>query len=144
LFTFSLRSPDGFLAELQFSFVNFLVGQSYLSFEHWKSLIQLISHSDSAILKYPTLYFDFLSDVYFQITFVPEDFFADIVTCNNFLFNCLQRLHRNIKDHDDAETKIKNKADRFISYMTTKFGWDFEDLGEEEPTVVGEIHSTLG
>ncbi|CAG7724724.1 unnamed protein product, partial [Allacma fusca] len=80
LFLSSYTKPEEFLAELQFAFVNFLVGQNYTSFEQWKSLVKLITFSESAILKYQSIYSDFLSDLYFQISNVDADFFSDIVT----------------------------------------------------------------
>lgn len=98
--------------------------------------MQLICHSDDAIIKYPNLFIDFVSDLYFQICEVPEDFFVDIVTCNNFLFNCLQRLIQNVKDQDKAEMKLKNKVTRFSSFLSSKFGWDFEELYDDAPTIV--------
>ncbi len=126
------------LAEIQYSFINFLVGQSYSSFEHWKILVQLICQCDDAIIKYPKLYTEFVSDLYFQICEVPEDFFVDIVTCNNFLFSCLQKLFQNIKDQDKAEMKLKHKVTRFSSFLSSKFGWDFEELYDDAPTIVDE------
>lgn len=136
-------SPEDILAELQYCFVNFLVGQSYLSFEHWKTLVQLICLSDDAIVKYPKLYTEFVSDLYFQICEVPEDFFVDIVTSNNFLFNCLQKLFQHISDQDKAEMKLKNKVIRFSAFLSSKFGWDFEELYDDAPTVVDESDAQI-
>ncbi|ODN02381.1 Protein AAR2 [Orchesella cincta] len=132
------EKQEDLLAELQYAFVNFLVGQSYSSFEHWKRLVQLVCQSDEAIVKYPKLYTEFVSDLYFQIGEVPQDFFVDIVTCNNFLFSCLQTLIQNVKDQGNAEMKLKNKVARFASFVSSKFGWDFEELYDDAPTVVDD------
>jgi A1 cistron-splicing factor AAR2 len=140
---FSFLRPSEYLAELQFSFVTFLVGQHYDSFEHWKSLVKLLCQSDDAVLKYPSVFIDFVSDLYFQIKEIPGDFFVDIVTSNNFLFNCMQRLINNIRDHDKAETQLRNKVDRFSSFLTTKFGWDFAEEFDDAPTIVDAADAVL-
>nr|ACO15250.1 C20orf4 homolog [Caligus clemensi] len=45
------------LAEVQFSFICFLVGLHYDSFEHWKSLLIMLCTCDDALSKYPELFF---------------------------------------------------------------------------------------
>lgn len=120
-----------------------MVGQHYDSFEHWKCLTQLLCHSDDAILKYPSLYYDFVSDLYFQIREIPEDFFVDIVASNNFLFSCMQRLVNNIKEHEKVDSKLKNKVERFSAFLTSKFDWDFEEEFDDAPTFVAEEDAVL-
>ena len=58
---------DEVLAELQFSFVCFLVGQHYDSFEHWKHLLVLFLQCDGSILRYPDFYSKLISDLHFQV-----------------------------------------------------------------------------
>ena len=58
---------DSVLSELQFSFLCFLVGQNYDSFEHWKRLVNVLCGCYDAILKYPQLYKDLITDLYFQV-----------------------------------------------------------------------------
>ncbi len=55
------------LAELQFSFVCFLVGQHYDSFERWKKLLEMVCTCDEAINKYPQLYNTLITDMHFQV-----------------------------------------------------------------------------
>jgi len=55
------------LAELQFSFVCFLVGQNYDSFERWKKLLEMILTCDEALNKYPQLYNTLITDMHFQV-----------------------------------------------------------------------------
>ena len=55
------------LAELQFSFVCFLCGQHYDSFEQWKVLLRLICSCDEAMVKYPDLYLALIMDMHFQV-----------------------------------------------------------------------------
>ena len=58
---------DEVLAELQFAFVCFLVGQHYDSFEHWKKLLVMFCTCEEAILENPQLYMKLISEMYFQV-----------------------------------------------------------------------------
>merc|ERR1719184_364770 len=71
------QNSEEALAELQFSFVCFLVGQHYDSFEQWKQLLRIYCQSDEALSKYPTLFLGLIHDLHFQIREVPDDFFVD-------------------------------------------------------------------
>eukprot|EP00096_Caligus_rogercresseyi_P014423 TRINITY_DN6939_c0_g1_i2.p1 TRINITY_DN6939_c0_g1~~TRINITY_DN6939_c0_g1_i2.p1 ORF type:complete len:105 (-),score=11.21 TRINITY_DN6939_c0_g1_i2:283-597(-) len=64
------------LAEVQFAFICFLVGQHYDSFEQWKNLLIMLCSCDDALTKYPDLFSCLITDIYFQIKEVPEDFFC--------------------------------------------------------------------
>ena len=55
------------LAELQFSFVCFLVGQHYDSFEQWKKLLIMLCTCEDAILEHSQLYMNLISELYFQV-----------------------------------------------------------------------------
>ena len=55
------------LAELQFSFVCFLVGQHYDSFEQWKQLLKMFCQSDRALSERPDLYMALVQDLHFQV-----------------------------------------------------------------------------
>lgn len=99
--------------------------------------------SDDAILKHPNLYHDFISDLFFQIREIPEDFFVDIVASNNFLFSCMQRLINNVKEHETADRKMKDKIERFSAFLSSKFDWDFEEEFEDAPTLVTEEYAII-
>jgi len=116
----SVGVPAEVLAELQFSFLCFLVAQNYNSFEHWKNMIQLICYSDEAVCKYPNLYIEFLSDLYFEMGEVQDDLFTDIVTQNNFIYVCLKKLFENIRDAENVESRLRGKAERFESFFKRK------------------------
>lgn len=128
------------LAELQFAFVCFLVAQNFNSFEHWKNLIQLISFSFAAIQKYPDMYGEFLTDLYFQMGEVQSDLFTDIVTQNNFIYSCLKRFFDNLRETENVSSRLQSKADRFRNFLQGKFAWDFveEEEDEDKPVIVSE------
>ena len=112
------------LGEIQFAFVAFLVGQVYEGFEQWKRLVALLCSCDDALAKHPDLYDQFITVLHYHLAEVPEDFFVDIVSKDNFLTTNLQVLFSNLAD-SDAPLGLKNKARRFQRHLTKKFTWDF-------------------
>lgn len=129
------------LAELQFSFLCFLVGMNYDSFEQWKKMVNMICSCDEGLVKYPELFLDFISDLYFQIQEVPRDFFVDIVSSDNFLCGSLGSLFSSVRSCEGVSARLKTKAQRFEENVTRKFGWDFSAVPEdEEPVVVTSIY----
>jgi len=141
LFLASHHNIQEVLVELQFSFLCFLVGQNFDSFTQWKQIVAMMCGCGEALLKYPQLFINFISDMHFQMQEVPEDFFVDIVSCNNFLVTSLTDLFTNIKEHEDenALTQLKTRAISFENHLTKKFGWSFEeDEDEFAPVIVYE------
>ena len=70
----------------------------------------------------------------FQIREVPEDFFVDIVSSNNFLVALLTSLFTLIRDNSDVDSKLKTRIEKFKKSLTLKFQWDFSEIDEmEEP-----------
>ena len=141
------------LVELQFSFLCFLVAQNYDSFEQWKHLVALLCTCVKAMKKFPNLFISFMADLHFQVQLsfpailfyflflqmqeVPEDFFVDIISENNFLVSSLSDLFANVREHEDMAPQLRQKAISFENHLTKKFGWDFSQEDEEyAPTVV--------
>lgn len=125
------------LAELQFSFVTFLVGQVYDAFEHWKSILKLLCTSSDAMTKYKNLYSDFIRVLHFQLKEVPSDLFIDIIDNTNFLLYNLRRFFSNLESSETIDKSLKARGIRFKENLTKKFKWDFnEDQDDEAPVVV--------
>ncbi|CAB4055286.1 AAR2 [Lepeophtheirus salmonis] len=125
------------LAEVQFSFICFLVGQHYDSFEHWKNLLVMLCSCDDALSKYPELFFRPSSRIYIfkQIKEVPDDFFVDIVSSNNFLVSILTTLFSNVRHGGNSiPESVKRKSAKFQNHLSKKFDWDFtnEEMDEED------------
>ena len=74
---------DEVLAELQFSFVCFLVGQHYDSFEHWKRLLVMLCTCEDAIIEYPQLYNNLISEMYYQVSTFVIKITSSFGTFNN-------------------------------------------------------------
>ena len=124
------------LGELQFAFVCFLIGQVYDGFEQWKNLVRLLCMCDEALAKYPELYTQFISTIHYQIQEIPEDFFVDIVSQNNFLVSVLHAFFENLESSTTTPS-LKEKGRRFRAHLQKRFNWDFtEDPDEDCPVVV--------
>jgi len=129
---------DEVLAELQFAFVCFLVGQHYDSFEHWKKLLVMFCTCEEAILENPQLYMKLISEMYFQIREVPNDFFVDIVSSNNFLVTILNQLFAFVRNNTTVDAALRSRMEKFQAHLSEKFQWIFDDSEDEEdkPVVV--------
>eukprot|EP00088_Acartia_fossae_P003655 TRINITY_DN11560_c0_g1_i9.p1 TRINITY_DN11560_c0_g1~~TRINITY_DN11560_c0_g1_i9.p1 ORF type:complete len:371 (-),score=66.65 TRINITY_DN11560_c0_g1_i9:199-1311(-) len=140
LFIQELGSAQDVLAELQFSFLCFLVGQNYGSFEHWKALVDLLCGCADSLIRHPKLFQDFITDLYFQMVEIPPDFFVDIVSQNNFLVRALTNFFENVRETKEVDSVLKSKAQRFENCVSKKFGWSFcDDADEENLPVVVEL-----
>jgi len=132
-------STNDLLGELQLAFVVFLFGRVFDGFEQWKRLTHLLCCSAvTAAARHPKLYADFITVLFFQTREIPEDFFLDIVTRENFLTSTLCSLFVNVADADVTDAVLKSKAEKFKTYLTKKFKWNFDedDLEDEQPVVV--------
>lgn len=114
------------LAEVQFAFVCFLLGQVYEGFEQWKRLIHLLCSCTTAVGLRNDMYLALLVVIHFQLKECPEDFFVDIVSKDNFLTTTLSNLFGNISDSQTASVALKEKARKFKNYLTKRFKWSFE------------------
>jgi len=97
---------DEYLGEMEFAFISFLLGQSYESFEQWKKMLVLICGCDKASKDKEEFFLEFLKIIYEQIKEVPNEYFEDIVTSENFIVLALRELMEIVTD-DYPET-IKN------------------------------------
>ncbi|XP_038606667.1 protein AAR2 homolog [Tachyglossus aculeatus] len=130
--------PQGLLAELQFAFVCFLIGNVYDAFEHWKQLLNLLCRAEDAMTKFPDLYSSLISVLYHQLNEIPADFFVDIVSQDNFLTSTLQVFFSYICS-PTVDRALKRKAEKFKGHLTKKFKWDFEEEPEDCAPVVVEL-----
>ncbi len=138
------RDELNVLCELQLAFVCFLIGQVYDAFEQWKSLVSLLCNCDRAIVRRASFFTEFLSVLYFQLKEMPEDFFIDIISKDNFLTVNLHNLFDNINDATQASdselSKLKEKSEKFKNYLSQRFAIDFEQEPDEyAPVVCGEV-----
>lgn len=97
---------------------------------------------DVAIKKYRHLYDDFVTILEAQVREIPEEFLADIVSNNNFIYVKLRDLFRAIGE-SDVDGRLKNKVQRFQETLTADYGWDFTHLDSEDeddlPVLVEDV-----
>lgn len=112
------------LGEVQFAFICFLIGQVYDAFDQWKRLVHLLCSSESALNAHSELFMNFISVLHFQVHEIPEDFFVDIVSANNFLTSTLQEFFSNL-DEGNGDNKLRQRGKKFREHLTKRFKWDF-------------------
>ncbi|NXJ84057.1 AAR2 protein, partial [Trogon melanurus] len=130
--------PLELLAELQFAFICFLIGNVYDAFEHWKRLLNILCRSEDAVGKYPDLYVNLISVLYHQLSEIPADFFVDIVSQDNFLTSTLQ-VFFSCACSAAVDGTLRRKAEKFKAHLTKKFKWDFEAEPDDCAPVVVEL-----
>lgn len=124
------------LAELQFAFVSFLMGQVFEGFEHWKMLLHLLCSCDEALVRHTALYRELIGVLHYQLKETPQDFFVDIVSRNNFLTTCLQSLFSRVS-HMPVDEALARRVAAFQKSITKYFSWDFDvEPDDEQPVVV--------
>lgn len=130
------QNEEDILGEIQFAFVCFLIGQVSDAFDQWKRLVHLLCSSSLAVEKRPNLYSKFISLLFYHIKEIPEDFFVDIVSSNNFLVSTLHELFLTLEG-DKVEANLQRRGLQFRKHLTKKFKWDFtEEPSDEAPVVV--------
>lgn len=133
LYSYSLFyfSEEDLLGEMQFCYILFLVGYSFDAFEHWKKLFTVLCSCVEAISKHSSFFEKFLSVLEMQILDISEDIFTDILIEDNFLYNKLRNFF-NCIIISNSSTALTNKMTKLMKKLQAKFGWDFEDLSEDE------------
>lgn len=121
------------LAELQFSYICFLLGLSYESFERWKKLFQLFCMSKDAIALDQSFFAKFFLAIRHQLETIPEDFLVDIVENNNVIYNGLKELFRILENCDfSLEDDLKDGTVVIKRFLLQKFNWKFNNLFEDD------------
>ncbi|XP_045207760.2 protein AAR2 homolog [Mercenaria mercenaria] len=118
------KNNNEILGEIQFAFVCFLIGQVYDAFDQWKRLVHLLCSSEAALNSHSELFMNLISMLHFQVHEIPEDFFVDIVSANNFLTSTLQEFFSNL-DEGNGDSKLRQRGRKFREHLTKKFKWDF-------------------
>ena len=73
-----------------------------------------------------------------QIKEVPNDFFVDIVSSNNFLVTILNQLFSFVRNSTRIDAALKSRVAKFQAHLSQKFNWIFDDEEDEEdkPVIV--------
>ncbi|CAD5230298.1 unnamed protein product [Bursaphelenchus xylophilus] len=114
------------LGEVQYAYVIFLIGQSYVGLDQWKRLLHLLADCSKDIPKFPELFEEFIVLFYFQIKLIQNDFFEDLFTGDNFLKTVIPMLFANISDSDHASATLKKRSLQLKTFCEKKFNRSFE------------------
>ncbi|XP_076055423.1 protein AAR2 homolog isoform X1 [Oratosquilla oratoria] len=136
-----VEKPCNLLAEIQYSFINFLIGQVWEGWEQWRKLLDVCCRAEEALMQYPDFYLKLISIIHFQIQEVPEDLFMDIVEKNNFLAHFLSIFFGNVADNaDKLPTQLASRAMKFKKHLIDKWNWNLTiDEDEDDAPVVVDL-----
>ncbi|WAR04644.1 AAR2-like protein [Mya arenaria] len=129
------KNKRGILGEIQFAFICFLIGQVFDAFDQWKKLVHLMCGSEKALNSHSDLFMDFIAMLHFQVHEIPEDFFVDIVSANNFLTTTLQEFFSNL-EAGNGDIKLRERGLKFRDHLTRKFKWDFTTEPDDYAPVI--------
>eukprot|EP00644_Phytophthora_capsici_P016749 jgi/Phyca11/10245/fgenesh1_pm.PHYCAscaffold_47_\ len=124
------------IGELQLSFLVFLQLSSLAALEQWKQFIALLCSCERALSTHLSLFLAFMKLFQTQLEQIPEDFFQDDTTSENFLSPCLLSLLELVED-DDSPPQLHQKAIHLRQLLASRFHWDSNvELDEFAPVVV--------
>ncbi|KAL4088495.1 hypothetical protein PRIC1_012915 [Phytophthora ramorum] len=128
------------IGELQLSFLVFLQLSSLSALEQWKQFIALLCSCERALSSHVPLFLAFTRLFRTQLEQIPEDFFQDETTSENFLSPCLLSLLELLED-DDAPPQLRHKGSQLRQLLASRFHWNSTaelELDEFAPVVVPE------
>lgn len=131
-------NQNGILGEIQFAFICFLFGEVYDAFEQWKALVHILCTSEEGLNSHTDLFMNFISMLHFQVHEIPEDFFVDIVSADNFLTTTLREFFSNLDDGNGV-VKLRYRGKKFQEHLTKKFAWDFTSEPEDFAPVIIDL-----
>uniref|UniRef100_A0A6B2L7F2 AAR2 splicing factor homolog n=1 Tax=Arcella intermedia TaxID=1963864 RepID=A0A6B2L7F2_9EUKA len=130
------NDPQLFLGEFEYAFLMFSLGECYESFEQWKKMLRLVCQCETAISEKMSFFVEFVKVVNIQVAEIPNDFFEDIVTANNFLMASLKEF---VASCEGIVNKVLQKELKKLEKMVEeKFqvNLSIEDDEELLPTTV--------
>ncbi|KAI9991085.1 hypothetical protein PInf_018706 [Phytophthora infestans] len=128
------------MGELQLSFLVFLQLSSLAALEQWKQFIALMCSCERALSSHVPLFMAFIKLFRTQLEQIPEDFFQDETTSENFLRPCLLSLLELIED-DDSPPQLRRQAFHLQQLLVSRFHWDTNaalEVDEFAPVLVLE------
>jgi A1 cistron-splicing factor AAR2 len=124
------------LGELSFAFVCFMFGQQYAGFEQWKSLLIILCGCQDALTSHFQCFSELFQLVNEFLQHLPNDFFIDILSKNNFLIQIFGALF-DVIDLSFPNPQLQENALRLKGIFEKKFSISFgEQIDEDELPVV--------
>ncbi|XP_060645529.1 protein AAR2 homolog [Drosophila nasuta] len=124
--SFTNENPDGLIEELQLAFVFFLVGYSVESLDHWRKLLALLAHSETAVSKHKLAYMKYSEVLAHQLPHLPEELMTP--SPHNTVYKDVRELLVNL-----YAGGLMVSAERLMKRLGKQMGWHFEGLLDEDP-----------
>ncbi|XP_020812893.1 protein AAR2 homolog [Drosophila serrata] len=122
----SFDSDDGLIEELQLAYAFFLVGYSVESLAHWRKLLGLLSHSETAVNRHKLTYMKYSEVLAHQLPHLPEELM--VPGPHNSVYKDVRELLVNL--HSGG---LSVSAERLTKRLEQKLGWYIEGLLDENP-----------
>ena len=125
---------DGILAELQYAFVCFFVGQCMDALFQWKTIILLLCNCVSAMKSRREDFNNFVDVIIAQLEHIPEDFFIDWISADdNFIGKSLKSLIFHLKEIEAKDTAFfpSSSSNLLVNRVKSRFHYDLEDVYRE-------------
>jgi A1 cistron-splicing factor AAR2 len=113
------------LGEFQYSFIVFIVGQSYVGLQQWKSFLFLLSDCAKDLKANGNLFNEFIVILYSQLKLFEDGMIEEIFFGDNFLQTVLSLLFSNIEDADGVDQTLKRRALQLKAFCEKKFEQKF-------------------
>ncbi|XP_030374256.1 protein AAR2 homolog [Scaptodrosophila lebanonensis] len=122
----SFNTVDALIEELQLAFVFFLVGYSVESLAHWRKILALLAHSESAVGKHKLCYMKYSEVLAHQLPHLPEELIPP--SERNTVYKDVRELLVNL--HAGG---LSVSAERLMKRLSKELHWQFEGLLDEDP-----------
>lgn len=131
-----------FLGELQYSFVKFLLGEHYESFEQWKAMLVFSCQCEEYAGEQPEFYMELIPVLYNLLQQMPKDLFVDPLSRNNFIEFSLGSLLGICIKNKSGNKKLEQRALKLKAMVEERFivVQDLEECGEDGPLVVEDFN----
>lgn len=122
----SFDSADALIEELQLAYAFFLVGYSVESLAHWRKLLGLLAHSETAVSRHKLTFMKYSEVLAHQLPHLPEELM--VPGPHNSVYKDVRELLVNL--HAGG---LSVSAERLTKRLEKKLGWRFEGLLDEDP-----------
>lgn len=120
------NNSEALIEELQLAFVFYLVGYSVESLEHWRKLLGLLAHSETAVSKHKLAYMKYSEVLAHQLPHLPEELMSP--SPHNSVYKDVRELLVNL-----YAGGLMVSAERLMKRLDKQLNWHFEGLLDEDP-----------
>jgi len=113
-------SWEELLAEMQLSFMLFMLIFSFPALQQWKVLVNLVCKSERVLVSQPNFTSCFIRLFYEQLQYSPDDFFETEISSDNFLKPALSNLFEAL-DAQSLPNSLDAMRKRLFAFVQKKF-----------------------